>query len=75
LEGQVKSKMQVDLGGEKYKVFLDIYELSIHLKNKDFPKERRSKIPQKEYFMTVINAIDGIEFLTKKIDINKKFLE
>jgi uncharacterized protein with HEPN domain len=54
----------VDLGGKKFKVFIDFYALCGDLE-KAFPKEKRHKLPQQFYTQVILDALEGINSLLK----------
>lgn len=64
----------VNLGMDRYKVFLDIHKLTETLKIK-YPKEKRAKTPQLQYLKIILNAINGIEHLTKNITLTAENIE
>ena len=67
--------MQVDLKGQRYKVFLDVHELAAGLRQKAYPKENRGRISQAQYLEVVISAIRGIRALTNGVELTVRSLQ
>jgi uncharacterized protein with HEPN domain len=61
----------INLGGERYKVFLDIHELNFKLREQ-YPREQRTQIIQEQYLKVILAAIKGLEIETTGTDLTEE---